>query len=290
MSRAAGPRRTLLFLPALAERFIAGAHGKGTGTVMLDLEDSIPFEQKQAAREALPGAVASLQRRGLEVWVRLNNRPEHLGRDVDACVLDGVAGLMLPKAESPGDLTALDHAISAAESRVGLTQGTVAVSAQIETPLGVLSAQAISGGPRLAALAWGGEDYAASLGVEAGPAALRGPAAHVALAARAAGLEAWGPAWAIPEHRRMAVFERAVRVSHSLGMTGTLCVHPAQVGVAEAVYRPSDAEVAWAREVAAAYEQAVGKGLGSISVQGRMVDAPVHARARVILASVGAQS
>ena len=290
MNRTAGPRRTLLFLPALAGRFIAGAHEKGTRTVMLDLEDSIPPEQKQAAREALPGAVASLRQRGLEVWVRLNNRPEHLRQDVGASVLDGVAGLMLPKTESFEELKALDGAISEAEAKSGLPHGTVAVSAQIESPLGVLSAQAISGGPRLAALAWGGEDYAASLGVEAGPTALRGPAAHVALAAQAAGLEAWGPAWAIPEHRRMAVFERAVRVSRSLGMTGTLCVHPAQVRIAEAVYRPSGAEVAWAREVVTAYEQAVGKGLGSISVGGRMVDAPVHARACVILAGAEGQA
>ena len=85
------------------------------------------------------------------------------------------------------------------------------------------------------------------------------------------------------------MFERAVRVSRSLGMTGTLCVHPAQVGVAEAIFRPSDTEVAWAREVVTAYEQAVGKGLGSISVGGRMVDAPVHARACAVLASAGVQ-
>lgn len=161
MSGAIGPRRTLLFLPALAERFIAGAHEKGTRTVMLDLEDLIPPEQKQAAREALPEAVASLRSRGLEVWIRLNNRPEHLWRDVDACVLDGVAGLMLPKTETPGDVAALHDGIARAGSRAGLAPGRVAVSAQIETPVGVLSAQAISGGPRLAALAWGGEDYAA---------------------------------------------------------------------------------------------------------------------------------
>ena len=283
------PRRTLLFLPALAERFIAGAHEKGAGTVMLDLEDSIPMEQKQAARVALPAAVASLRQRGLDVWIRLNNRPEHLWLDVEACVLDGVFGLMLPKTERVAELTALDDAISRAEAKAGLAPGAVMAAAQIETPLGVLSAQAISGGPRLAALAWGGEDYAAALGVEAGPTALRLPAALVALAARAAGLEAWGPAWAIPEHRRLAVFERAVRVSRSLGMTGTLCVHPAQVGVAEAVYRPSDADVAWAREVVPAFEQAAAQGLGSISVQGRMVDAPVHARACAILASVSGQ-
>ncbi len=72
-------------------------------------------------------------------------------------------------------------------------------------------------------------------------------------------------------------------------MTGTLCVHPAQVGVAEAVYRPSDADIAWAREEVAAFQQAVVLGLGSISVQGRMEDAPVHARACVILASVSGQ-
>lgn len=287
MTRGAGLRRSLLFLPALAARFIAGAHEKGARTVMLDLEDAIPPEQKQAAREALPGAVAGLREHGLQVWVRLNNGPEHLQQDVDAAVLDGVAGLMLPKTESVEELRVLDGMISAAEAKSGLPPRTVSVSAQIETPLGVLLAQAISGGPRLMALAWGGEDYAASLGVEAGPSALRGPAAHVALAARAGGLEAWGPAWAIPEHRRMEVFERAVRVSRSLGMTGALCVHPAQVRIAEAAYRPSQADVAWAREVVTAYEQAVGKGLGSTSVGGRMVDAPVHARACAILTDAG---
>lgn len=244
-------------------------------------------ERKQDARDALPQAVASLRQRGLEAWVRPNNRPEQLLRDVDACALDGVAGLMLPKIESSKGLAALDDYSSKAEAEARLPPGAVAVSAQIETPLGVLAAQAISNGPRLVALAWGGEEYAASLGVEAGPTALRGPAVHFALAARAAGLEAWGPAWAIPEHRRLAVFEPAVRVSRSLGMTGTLCVHPAQVGVTEAVYRPFKAEIAWAGEVVAAYEQAVNRGLGSLSVQECMVDAPVYTRACLVLASAG---
>ncbi len=287
MTAITGLRRSLLFLPTLAERFIARAHDTGTRTVMLDLEDSIPPEQKQAARAALPAAVASLRSRGLEIWVRLNNQPEHLRHDVGSAVLDGVVGLMLPKSEAAEELVALDAAISEAEARAGLRPGAVQVSAQIETPRGVLSAQAISHARRLSALAWGGEDYAAALGVEAGPTALRGPAAHVALAARAAGLEAWGPAWAIPEHRRLPVFERAVRVSRSLGMTGILCIHPAQVGVAEAVYRPTEADIAWAREVVTAYEDATRAGRGSVSVGGRMVDAPVYARACQILTGTG---
>src|SRR3954465_117761 len=92
-------KRTLLFIPALADRFLSKAHERGADAIIVDLEDSIPAGQKEAARAALAPAPAALRQRGLEVWGRVNNVPSLLAADLAAAIAAGVHGLLIPKIE-----------------------------------------------------------------------------------------------------------------------------------------------------------------------------------------------
>ena len=279
----APPKRTLLFIPALAEKFLGKAHERGADAIIVDLEDSIPAAQKAAARTALAGAVASLRQRRLEVWVRTNNVADLLADDLAAAAAAGADGVLIPKVERPAEVGVLDSALAALERQHGRAENTLRLALTIESPAGALAAASLPTPPRLAALAFGAEDFAAALGVPPTPAGMRGPAQMVALAALAQGREAWGLAGSVANHTRLAQYRRAVLLSRALGFTGVLCIHPDQVAVVAAVFAPGTEELAWARDVVVRYDEARARGSGSITVRGQMVDEPVYARARALL-------
>lgn len=277
------PKRTLLFIPALAEKFLGKAHERGADAIIVDLEDSIPVAQKERARAALPAVVASLQQRGLAVWTRANNVADLLADDLAAAAAAGVDGILIPKVERPAEVASLDEALAALERKHGRLANSLRVALTIESPAGALAAASLPAPPRLAALAFGAEDFAAALAVPPTPAGMRGPAQMVALAALARGREAWGLAGSVANHTKLAQYRRAVRLSQALGFTGVLCIHPDQVAVVNAVFAPSEDELVWAREVVDRYDEARVQGSGSITVRGQMVDEPVYARARGLL-------
>lgn len=276
-------RTTLLFIPVLAERFLAKAHERGADAAILDLEDSIPEAQKDAARAALSPAARQLREQGMEGWVRVNNTPQLLVHDIEAAVAAGVHGLLVPKVELAAQVISLDSIIANLERQEGKQPNSVRLALTLETPKGILIAAQLPVVPRVEALAFGGEDFAATLGVRPSPTSLRVPAQMVALAASAYGVEAWGLAGSIANHSRLGEYRRAVRLSRALGFTGTLCVHPQQVSIASDAFRPSTDEIAWAHEVAEQFESAAAQGTGSITVRGQMVDEPVYQRARRLL-------
>jgi citrate lyase subunit beta/citryl-CoA lyase len=277
-------RRALLFVPATAERFIAKAHERGADAIIVDLEDSIPQSEKSDARKTLPGVIETLASRSVEIWVRINNDPGHLIADLAAAVRPGVSGLMAPKIENVAVLASIDRTVSEMEATQGMTGGQIRLCATLETPVGILNAGAIAAGPRLAALAFGIEDLSAAMGVRPSSSFARGPAQWVALAAAGARLESWGLAGSIAEFSRPSAFARSVALSKALGLTTILCVHPRQVEIAMAAYRPTETEAAWAAQVVDAYDAARQRGIGSISLDGRMIDEPVYRRAQSILA------
>jgi citrate lyase subunit beta / citryl-CoA lyase len=277
-------RRTLLFVPVTAQRFLDKAHERGADTIILDLEDSIPPDVKPAARAALPNAVQSLVRRGIDVWVRVNAPRPLLADDLAAATITGVTGLMIPKVESADEIRFVDTEMSRLEDQRCIPKRSITLCATLETPLGILATNAIAAIPRLSALALGCEDLAAAMGVPPRHSFLRGPAQTIALAAAAHGLESWGVAGSIANHTNLTRFERECRLTRALGTTAIICIHPAQVTVAARAYAPTADELAWATDVVGEYERAKTAGVGSISVRGQMIDEPVYLRAKRMLA------
>jgi citrate lyase subunit beta/citryl-CoA lyase len=136
----------------------------------------------------------------------------------------------------------------------------------------------------LCALGFGAEDFAAEMSVAPQAISLMWPAQQVTTCARAWNLACWGLPGSVAEIEDMQAFGRLVADARAIGFTGTVCVHPRQVGVANAGFAPTPQELAWARKVLAADIQARAHGLGATMLDGRMIDLPIVERARLWLA------
>lgn len=293
MTDAIQPIRSLLFAGATRPDLVGKLDRAGADAVVIDLEDAVPAEAKDAARSALPDLVAAVAE--APVLVRVNAAPTGwFELDLEAVAALGanaVAGVVLPKVEAAADVerarAALDRASSpqpahSAGSR-GLAAGAPALLAGLESARGVADAgEILAAGPELAY--FGAEDYIADLGgrrTEAGAEVLFARS-EVALAARLAGVTALDQI--VADFRDEALFERDAGAGRAIGYRGKLCVHPSQVPIANRVFGSSAAEVERARRLLAAWEDAAARGVAAVEFEGAMIDGPALRIARDTIA------
>ncbi len=194
---------------------------------------------------------------------------------------------MAPKVESVARLASLAEMIDEIEAERGLPFGHVGIIALIESPLGLSMAAKIASARRVIGLALGGEDFALSLGVAPTPAALDLPCRQLALAAASRGVMALAAPISIGAFKDEEAYRVALQAARAIGATGTLCIHPKQVRIANACFSVSDAEREDAEAVIQAWGAAQDSGVGVIELGGRMIDLPVLERARRVLARAG---
>jgi citrate lyase subunit beta / citryl-CoA lyase len=275
-------RRSTLILPVNVPRFVEKAHLRGADAVMLDLEDAVPAREKASARRLVREAIPRVARGGAEVFVRVNHGPTDLRDDLEASVWPTLDGICLPKTESAGEIERLEAQVADLERRRGMTPGRIELTAIIETPRGVLSAEAIAGASRrIRSMSLGPEDYCLALGVEpsADGVELRYALSKVVTVCKAAGIAPMGLLGSIAGFRDLGAFERAASRAHHLGCVGASCIHPDQVAILNRVFSPPTEDVARARKAAEAFEAGLRNGTASVSVDGAMVDTPVYRRA-----------
>ena len=271
------PGPVLLFCPADRPERYAKALAAADG-VILDLEDGVGADGKDAARAALVAALASGTLDLARVIVRVNatGTPEHAA-DLAALRETGCRLIMLPKTETRAQVDGLD--------------GDWRVVALCETALGVVNAAEIAAAPNVIAVMWGAEDLIASMGGRTSrfpDGRYRDVALHarsaVLLAASAYGRPAIDAVYVnIPDLDGLAAEAEDAAAS---GFALKACIHPSQVAVVAAAFRADEAQVAWARRVIAAARDAGARDKGAIKVDGQMVDAPLIRQAEAILASV----
>lgn len=276
--------RSLLFVPATSERFVAAAAKRGADAVILDLEDSIPPREKGNARAILPAQIARLAADGVDMLVRINGGAA-VADDLGAAVRPGVRAIMVPKVAAAVELALVAQALDTAEAANGIAPESVAIFALLEDPFAVFAAADIARfGGRLRGLGFGAEDFSAAMGVRAGPEALTVPGQMVAMAARGARLQCIGLPGSIASIDDLAELAALGAKARALGFTGSVCIHPAQVPVLNAAFSPSDAERNWAQAIVDGFEAAIAEGRGAVAVGGRMVDKPVYEQALALLA------
>ena len=271
------PVRSALFVPANRADWIDGAHRHGADALVLDLEDATPPAEKVAAREIVAERLPQLAERGQQVWVRVNAlETDHAESDLAAVCAPGVGVICLPKA-SPEDVVAADRLIAHAEGRNGLPLGTIGLYPLLETANALLNAAAVfAASPRVrygGALATPGADIEFALGYR-----LTGSfeetlayRSMVLLAARAAGIE--NPVTGLVSSLDEELMRRFALQSRAIGYAGMFVIHPSQVRVANEVFSPTDAEIAWSDEVLGTYVSAVDAGRGAVlDSHGRMID------------------
>lgn len=281
--------RSLLYVPTNVPKFVGSAADRGADGIILDLEDSVAPAQKAAARGMLPGAVLEAARRGADVLVRVNRPWRLLVADLEAAVIPGVAALALPKIESAEHIQAIAEIVDELEAERGLPPGGVRFVAMVETATGFFRIEAIARAhPRVVALTIGAEDLALSVGMLPEPEGLFYPKQQSVFAARAAGILPLGFVGTVAEYKDTGKFRATIQRSRRLGFLGAACIHPSQVAILNEEFAPTEAEVATAERMMAAYDAAMREGRGAVEFEGKMIDIPVVERARGVLARAAA--
>ena len=287
MAAAVYARRSSLILPVNVRRFVEKAYDRGADAIVLDLEDSVPAQEKASARKLVRDSLPLAARGGAEVLVRVNNDPALLVDDIDASVHPGLDALAIPKAESAAQIHAIVDQIERLEKSRGLPPGHLRLSLAIETPRGFLAVEEIArSSGRIATMSIGVEDYCLELGVEPSTDGIEllYPVAHLVTVCKVVGVQPTGLVGSIAGFRDLAVFEQAAQRARQLGCEGAGCIHPDQVTVLNRVFTPDPAKVDHARRVVEAFEDGVRRGTASVNLDGKMVDVPVYKRAQVVLA------
>jgi citrate lyase subunit beta / citryl-CoA lyase len=284
--------RSYLFVPADSERKLEKAPTSGADCLLVDLEDSVSHRRKPAGREM---AAAFLQRLGSvahapRVIVRVNALDSgFVEDDLDAVVRAAPYGILLPKSESGANVQQLSAMMELRETDAGLPAGRIRIHALVsETAAGVLNAGSYRNmSPRLEALAWGGEDLSADLGVETNRGddssytdVFRLARSLTLLGAAAAGVSAIDTVFT--DFRDMDGLERECRMAVRDGFAGKMAIHPAQVEVINRVFTPDAHAVERAARIVSLFEEA-GEDAGVLSLEGQMIDRPHLRQAKRIL-------
>jgi citrate lyase subunit beta/citryl-CoA lyase len=263
--------RSLLFVPANVERFVRKAPETGADAVVLDLEDSVPESAKRDARAKLGWAAEEVRSRsGQLLAVRVNSiGTPHFREDLRAAAEASIEVVVLPKCDGPEDVFRMRKVAS----EVGATFRVITL---IESPRGVLAAQAIASEEGVIGLAFGKFDFALSVGaLPSSNLNVLVPRSLVAIAAKAHVLVAVDTPYAALndlEGLRAEALE-----AKTLGYDGKFAVHPSQVPVINEIFSPSEEDVRWAERVVEVLDQARKTGRASAELQGTMVD-EVHYR------------
>ncbi len=277
--------RSLLYVPATRESFVAKAHTRGADAIILDLEDAVALAEKPAARAALAGAIPRVRQGGADVGVRINRPLRMAAQDIEAAVAAGADVLVLTKLMGPEHVRLLSELIAESEAVHGVAIGHTRCIGLVETADALSAMEAIAwADPRMVALGAGGEDLATDLGAEPSPDALYLPKMMAVMAARAAGILPLGFIGTVAGLSDPDGYRAMLRRSRKLGFACASCVHPSQVEVINAEYGDSAEAVAEARRMVAAFAESLAKGIGAVTFEGRMIDEPVVERARRLLA------
>lgn len=278
--------RTMLFTPVNHARHVEKALGGPADAVILDLEDAVASEEKPAARALVPDLLASLTGAHPRVFVRVNALTTAFAyADLMAAVRAGLAGIVLPKVESSQQVVTADWLMSQLEVERGLLPGSVELLPIIETAAGLTRLDEIAtASRRVRRLSFGAGDFTLDTNMEWTPGneGVLWARVRTVVASRAAGLAA--PIDTVyPTLSDAAGFETEARQARRLGFEGKLCLHPAQVDIANTVFTETETEVGDARRVLEAFERAVAAGSASIQLDGRFIDYPIAERARRLI-------
>jgi len=277
--------RSALFVPANVERFVVKAVDRGADALIIDLEDSIPLAQKDAARALVPDIVKRFRDTGhSDVMVRINQPLELAVRDLEAAVVPGVDAIMITKVEGPEHLRLLDEMVTRLELSRGLTAGKIWFIGLIEAPGALARALDIARStPRLAGISLGAEDYATAIGAKPSEETMLMPKQQIVQAACAAGIMPLGTIGSVADFADLAGYTRIVKRSADFGFVGSACIHPSLVPILNAGFSPSAHDVSDAERIVTLDQQAAAEGRGSFAVDGKMIDIPIVQRAEALL-------
>jgi len=278
-------RRTMMFVPGSNPSMLKEAYIYGADSLMFDLEDAVAITEKDSARFLVYNAIKAIDYGNTEVVVRINGLDTAFGRDdIEAVVRAGVDVIRLPKTERKEDILEVEAVIEEVERKIGREIGSTKMMAAIESPIGVINAYEIaSASKRLIAIALGAEDYVTNMKTKryANGLELLGARTQIIIAARAAGIYAIDTVYTDVDNEEG--FKNEVELIKQLGFDGKSVINPRQIPMVNEIYTPSEEEIRKSINVIKAAKEAEERGLGVISLNGKMIDKPIVDRADRVL-------
>lgn len=278
-------RRSMLFVPGSNAAMVSNSFIYKSDSLMFDLEDSVAIAEKDTARILVAHALQHPLYREIETVVRVNPLSSAYGHlDLQAVVRAGVDVVRMPKTDSADDVREMEEAIAAVERQCGREVGSTKMLAAIESAIGIINAPAIaSASKRLIGIALGAEDYVRSLKTERSADGIELLYARCAIlqAARAYGIMAFDTVFS--DVRNEEGFLREAALIKQLGFDGKSLINPNQINLLHNLFAPTLKEFEQAQKIIAAAEDAEKRGLGVVSLNGKMIDSPIIERARLVL-------
>jgi citrate lyase subunit beta/citryl-CoA lyase len=276
-------RRSRLYLPGNEPKYFVNAGLHGPDTVILDLEDSVHYAEKDTARLLVRNALRAVDFGAAERTVRINQLPLGL-TDLEEIVPQSSDLILIPKVETAAQVVEVDAAITSIAKQTGVTR-PIWLMPILESALGIENAFAIAtASERIAAITIGLEDYTADLGVAktAGGSESLYARQRVVNAAHAARVQAIDSVYGdVADTEGLLHWGEA---SRAMGFEGMGCIHPVQIEIIHRAFVPAPNELEKALKIVAAYEDAQHRGLGVVSLGSKMIDAPVVQRAVKLVA------
>lgn len=275
-------RRTMMFLNAQKPSLIKDPYIYRPDSIMLDLEDAVAENQKDAARFSLYHALKEIDYRGCERVVRINGLDTpYWQEDIRCAVAGGCDAIRIPKTERAVDVKTVEAAIAAAEQEFDIPAGRTLIMAAIESARGVLNALEIcDSSERMFGIALSGGDYTKDLqthitgtGVE-----LMGARQHMIIAARAAGVQCFDTVYTNLDD--MEGFKKDVETIHLMGFDGKSIINPRQINIVHEIFTPTPKDILFAEKVVKEIDDKKAKGIGVFTVDGKMIDIAFYDGAR----------
>nr|WP_314738701.1 citrate (pro-3S)-lyase subunit beta [uncultured Haemophilus sp.] len=278
-------RRSMLFVPGSNAAMISNTFIYKPDSIMFDLEDAVALKEKDSARILVAHALQHPLYQEIETVVRVNPLDSEFGlADLNAVVRAGADVVRMPKTETAQDVIDMDREITEIEKACGREVGSTKMLAAIESPLGITQANQIAtASTRLIGIALGAEDYVRNLKTERSPEGIELLFARCSIlqAARAAGIQAFDTVYSNANNEEGFLAEAAL--IKQLGFDGKSLVNPRQIELLHNLFAPTQKDVDQAKRIIDAAEEAERNGLGVVSLNGKMIDAPIIDRARLVL-------
>lgn len=278
-------RRTMMFMNAQKPGLIKDAYIYGSDSIILDLEDAVAENQKDAARFSLFHALRSIDYGKTEVLVRINGLDTpHWEEDIRCVVAGGADGIRIAKCESASDVRLVEKHVENAEKEFGVEVGRTLLMAALESPLGIMNAyEIVTASERMFGCAISGGDFRKSMHVqiEKGGIEMLIARGQMLLAARAAGVQCFDTMF--PNIDDMETFKEEVIQNRKMGFDGKSIVNPKQINFVHETFAPTAKEIAYAEKLIRSFNEQADSGVGVYTVDGKMVDIPFFEDARRVL-------
>jgi len=277
-------RRALLYMPGDNWRMITKSITLGVDSVCMDMEDGTAVSKKAEARATIVKALQELDFGASEKLARINSVGSGLEKDDIAAVLPyHPDGIVIPKVESFEQVEWAAQIIETAELKFGWQVGSIRILIGVETAKGILNLKELAVHPRLDAIIFGGEDFAASIGATRTRDAVELLYARQAVVVACAANDLQAIDIVTIDYRNLELLRMESGIGLCLGYSGKQIIHPLQVEPVQTIFTPDDEAIAHARRIIETFEASQKEGRGAYSLDGKMIDMPLLKNAQKIL-------